>query len=141
MIVQLKGKVKYPITLDPSVWIFDDRKIVLQDAFEKKLENDEQDDAVKTAQMFDQELYFNTKIRPPVNRSLKRFDREKVLSESYVMPLKDFIEHAAIENDATVARLITNDEDIIISLEQLKHSVALFSIQGKQLKEDGPIHL
>lgn len=33
MIVQLKGNVQFPITLDPTVWIFDDRKIKLEEAF------------------------------------------------------------------------------------------------------------
>ncbi len=37
MIIQIKGNVKYPITLDPSVWIFDDRKILLEDAFKDKV--------------------------------------------------------------------------------------------------------
>ena len=31
MIIQLTGNVRYQITLDPSTWIFDDRKIVLED--------------------------------------------------------------------------------------------------------------
>ncbi len=25
-VIQVKGNVTYPITIDPSVWIFDDRK-------------------------------------------------------------------------------------------------------------------
>lgn len=33
-IIQIKGSVKYSITLDPSVWIFDDRKIDLNTYFE-----------------------------------------------------------------------------------------------------------
>lgn len=37
LIIQIKGNVKYPITLDPSVWIFDDRKILLEDAFKDKV--------------------------------------------------------------------------------------------------------
>lgn len=141
MIVQLKGKVKFPITLDPTVWIFDDRKIALKDAFIEKKNSDQLDDAEKTAEMFDQEVYFQTKIKPPVKKSIKKFDREKILSESYVMPLKPFIEHSHVSGQATKARLITDADDIIITLEQLLQSLALFSLEGKPLKEDGPIHL
>ena len=34
-IVHIKGKVKFPITLDPSVWIFDDRKFDLDTYFDQ----------------------------------------------------------------------------------------------------------
>ena len=141
MIIQLKGKVKFPITLDPSVWIFDDRKIILEQLFEEREEIEEKEDAKKTAEMFDQEVYFNTKIKPPVNQSLNRFEREQALKESFVMPLETFIESAEPEEDATSARLITSSDDIVISLEQLREAYVRFSDKGKQLKEDGPIHL
>ncbi|MEJ7503813.1 hypothetical protein WL718_13145, partial [Staphylococcus pasteuri] len=29
--IQIKGDVKFPITLDSTTWIFDDRKISLED--------------------------------------------------------------------------------------------------------------
>jgi|SRR5690625_1139639 len=141
MIVQIKGKVKFPITLDPSVWIFDDRKILLDEAFEKRTIPEQKEDAQRTAEMFDLEVYSNTKIKPPVNKSIKRFDKEKVLSESYVIPLEPFIANVELEPSAKKARLVTNDADIIISLEQLIESYALFSYKGKPLVEDGPIHL
>ena len=32
-IILLSGKVKYSITLDPTVWIFDDRKVDLSTYF------------------------------------------------------------------------------------------------------------
>lgn len=39
-IVMIEGNVKYKITLDPSVWIFDDRKIDLKQYFQnEQLEN------------------------------------------------------------------------------------------------------
>ena len=30
-IIPIVGRIKFPITLDPSSWIFDDRKIALED--------------------------------------------------------------------------------------------------------------
>lgn len=146
MIVQLKGNVRFPITLDPTVWIFDDRKIQFERAFEKQLENEHNDDqneagqALKTAELFDQVIYAQKHIRPPVNKSLNRFEREQALTESFVMPMKYFIEHAEPNEDATRAILKTNEDDVAISLEQLKESLVLFAIKGKPLKEDGPIH-
>lgn len=29
--IQIKGEVKFPITLDSTTWIFDDRKVKLED--------------------------------------------------------------------------------------------------------------
>lgn len=47
MIIQLKGKVTYPITLDASVWIFDDRKIIFEEAFIAREEEEKEDKAKK----------------------------------------------------------------------------------------------
>lgn len=141
MIIQVRGKVKFPITIDPSVWIFDDRKVKFEDAFSNKRVEEEEDDAQKTAEMFDQEVYAQKKIEPPVNKSLRRYDREALLSESYVMPLEPFIEHTEVTSDANEALLHTKDEQVAISLEQLCNSFLLFAKDGKPLKEDGPVHL
>lgn len=141
MIVQIKGNIEFPITLDPSVWIFDDRKILLEELDQVREEKNKKEDAQRAAELFDQELYFNTKIKPPVNQSIQRFDREKILSESFLMPLESFITNVEPKDNATSARLITTSDDIVISLEQLKEAYALFSKDGKQLSEDGPIHL
>ena len=36
-IIPIKGAVKFTITLDPTVWIFDDRKIDLDDIFRRRI--------------------------------------------------------------------------------------------------------
>jgi|SRR5699024_9286952 len=141
MIIQIKGKVNFPITLDPTVWIFDDRKIILEELFIERETEEKKDDAQKTAEMFDQEIYFQTKIKPPVNQSLNRFEREKALKESFVMPLDSFVTNSEPEDSANSARLKTDGDDIIISLEQLRESYVRFSDKGKQLADNGPIHL
>jgi len=141
MIIQLKGKVTYPITLDASVWIFDDRKVKLEDAFKPKVEKPEVDKAKKAAQLFDQELYFKTKVKPPVNKTLNRYEREQALTHSFVMPISEFIKNAEIHQDATKAILHTNGDDVIITVEQLVDAYILFAEDGKPVKEDGPVHL
>lgn len=141
MIIQLKGKVSYPITLDASVWIFDDRKIILEEAFLPKEEEPKVDPARKAAELFDQELYFKTKVKPPVNKTLNRYEKEQALTHSFVMPIEDFIKNAEIAEDATNAVLKTNEDDVIISVEQLWNAYILFAVDGRPLKEDGPVHL
>ncbi|WP_066192797.1 MULTISPECIES: hypothetical protein [Gracilibacillus] len=130
MIIQVKGNVTYPITLDPSVWIFDDRKIRLEDAFHHQPVAEEDDQAL-TSRL----------NKPPVNHSIKKYNKKELLHYSYVMPLKPFMETAEIDDTATEAIIETEDGKHPVSLETLLNSLMLFSIDGRQIKEDGPGHL
>lgn len=38
-ILFINGKVRFPITIDPTVWIFDDRKVDLTTYFDETREN------------------------------------------------------------------------------------------------------
>ncbi|HLR41014.1 MAG TPA: hypothetical protein VK091_05015 [Virgibacillus sp.] len=139
MIVPLIGNVTYSITLDPTVWIFDDRKILLDDAFsEKKMEDEKADGEKEAAERWNRALY--QQIKPPVNKSISRFEGEKILKNSYVMPIHDFINHAEVKSDAKHATLVTKNDDITVSLDELKNCYLLFAVNGKPLKEDGPVH-
>ena len=57
-IVPIKGNVKYGITLDPSVWILDDRKRLLDDFFngEKKEENSLEEYTKRVSAHWDREI-------------------------------------------------------------------------------------
>lgn len=141
MIIQLKGKVNYAITLDPTVWIFDDRKIDLERAFDNKIEEVVNDDALeKAAEVFNREIYTRAN-KPPVNKTINRFEREKILVGTFVMPIIDFLKHAEVKDEASKAILKTDEDDIIISVEQLASALFLFAVEGKPLKDDGPVHL
>lgn len=135
MIVLIKGKVKFPITLDPSVWIFDDRKILFDDLFDVDKLN-----TYERAQEKILEKQANAKV-PPINQNKIDKDRKAILTKSYAMPLAEFLAHAEIEDDATHAILHTSFGDKKITLEQLNNCYLLFSKEGKQLKDDGPVHL
>ncbi|MYL47816.1 hypothetical protein GLV94_19450 [Virgibacillus halodenitrificans] len=140
MIVPIIGNVTYSITLDPTVWIFDDRKILLEELTENKLSKAEETDEIeKASKRWEKELdpQFH---KPPVNRSIKQFEREKILTSSYVMPLKDFINNAEIKTDVEDVTLVTENGDYNISIDDLKEGYFLFAIDGKPLKEDGPVH-
>ncbi|WP_368654695.1 hypothetical protein AB4Y30_06605 [Ornithinibacillus sp. 4-3] len=140
MIVQLTGNINYSITLDPSVWIFDDRKIKLADAFNPDAVQEEVEEKLRTADQLNAAIY-EQNVKPPVNNTVKKYDREELLSTSYVMPIKEFIEHAEVKEDAEKAILISEDAEYMISLEQLKNCYLLFSIDGKPIKENGPVHV
>ncbi|SHM88013.1 hypothetical protein [Gracilibacillus kekensis] len=130
MIIQIKGNVKYPITLDPSVWIFDDRKVKLEEAF-----ND-------TPPSNEEKIDSNSKLnKPPVNNSIKKYNKKELLENSYVMPIKEFIENAELNDNATEANLIMKENSERVSKEQLINSYMLFSIDGKQINDQGPAYL
>ena len=140
MIIQLSGKVKFPITLDASVWIFDDRKILFEDALSNKPKEEPVDELRKTAERFDMEVY-RQKSKPPVNKSINKFEREQILKNTYVMPIDDFINNAEVDSNVKNVTLTTQNGPVDISLEQLVSSYFLFAVDGKPVKENGPVHL
>lgn len=139
MIVPITGNVTYSITLDPTVWIFDDRKILLEEAFSSKGNQDETEDEElkKASERWDRAIEKD----PPVNKSISRMEGNKILENSYVMPIRYFLDNAEINSKAKTATLVTKDEDVEMSLLDLQNSYFLFSVEGKPLKEDGPVHL
>ncbi|MFD2760578.1 hypothetical protein [Lentibacillus juripiscarius] len=141
MIVPITGNVTYTITLDPTVWIFDDRKILLDEAFsDKKEDNIQEDELEKASRRFNQEVY-QQKINPPVNKSISRLEGQKFLENSYVMPILEFLNHAEINENATSATLVTaNGAEQQVPLQALKECFLLFAVDGKPLKDDGPVH-
>lgn len=140
MIIQIMGNVNYSITLDPTVWIFDDRKILLDEAFSNRKNDDEKSEQDKVADRWSQEVY-QQKIRPPVNKSINRFEREKILKNTYVMPIGEFLAHAEVNPHATDVTLETTQGQVEISLTDLQESYLLFAIKGKPIKDNGPIHI
>lgn len=144
MIIQLTGKVNYPLTLDPGVWIFDDRKVEWDNAFEHNTdklfsEQNSDDDLKKTQERWSREVY-QQKLDPPINKSISRFERNKILEGTYVMPLKPFLENAEIHEDAAAAVLTSSEGDQEITISQLHDGYFLFAREGKPLKEDGPVY-
>ncbi|WP_339227571.1 hypothetical protein NSQ77_18640 [Oceanobacillus sp. FSL K6-2867] len=141
MIVPILGNVFYSITLDPTVWIFDDRKILLDEAFSGKGSNSEEaDDLELASQRFNREIFEVKMNRPPVNRSISKLEGEKILKNSYVMPLYDFIQNAEVKPDATHGVLLSEYEETKISLTDLENGYFLFAVDGKPIKDNGPVH-
>lgn len=140
MIVQLTGNVKYPITLDPTVWIFDDRKLEFANAFDQNLKQEDLVEPLKTADQLNAAIY-QQMMRPPVNNTVKKYKKEELLSTSFVMPILEFLGNAEVNHDAKEVILETENGDAQISIEQLMNCYLLFSIDGKPIKEDGPVHL
>jgi len=141
MILPIVGNVTYSITLDPTVWIFDNRKILLEEAFSDGIKNKpENNEAKKAAERWNRALHPEYS-KPPVNPNISKSEGEEILKNTYVMPIREFLETAELKPDAKKATLEINDsEDVVIPLGDLKEGYFLFAVEGKPLKDDGPVY-
>lgn len=144
-VIVFSGDIQYKITLDPSVWIFDDRKIEFDKAFDNAIEHPQEDDennyAKKMSEQWEKDRTYGVNY-PPVNESVKRLEKEKILTGTYVMPFSPFIEHAEpAEHVKDVEIVLRNGTSLTYPLTVVKESLLLFAKDGKPLKEDGPVHL
>lgn len=142
-IVEIKGKVKYPITLDPGVWIFDDRRVELTEYFaddNKGNDNNLEEYTKAISKHWDREIMEGA-VYPPTLKSEKKYERQKVLTGSFGIPLKPFLANAEPLDSADTLVLHTEVGEIEISLDEGRELILGFSHKGKPLKENGPVHV
>lgn len=141
-IIVFSGRVKYPITLDPGVWIFDDRRVDLTTYFTKEIEiKDELEEYTKEiSKHWDREIMEGA-IFPPTLKTEKKYEKEKVLTGSFGIPLKPFLKNAEPENNANILVIVCEDEEISIPLKAAEELILGFSENGKPLLEDGPAYV
>jgi hypothetical protein len=141
-IIQIKGNVKFPITLDPGVWIFDDRRIDLNTYFDqgRKEENIEEDYVQKTANQWQREIQEGA-VFPPTLKTEQKFEKEKVLTGTFGMPLKPFLSNAEPLTNAKTVVFETENGEVEMPIEKAEECILAFSKEGKPLKEDGPVHI
>ena len=143
-IIFINGKVKFPITIDPLVWIFDDRKVEIDTYFNNEQEKvDELEDYTKKASQFWQKEIQEGAIMPPTLKSERKFKKLQLIESSFGIPFKPFIENAEPEADASEVIVTSNGKELSFPLEQAKEFFIGFSKEGKPLSEEegGPIHL
>ncbi|WP_214483201.1 peptidyl-prolyl cis-trans isomerase [Bacillus sp. SM2101] len=140
-IVMIEGNVAYNITLDPAVWIFDDRRINLKSFFSSNKEEDKSEGNVtNVSKQWEREISEGA-ISPPTLQTEKKFEKEKVLTGSFGILLKHFLENAQPLQNATALDIVTHTETITISLSQAADAILAFSNNGEPLKDNGPIHI
>lgn len=141
-IIPIKGAVKFNITLDPTVWIFDDRKIDLDEFFSGEYEyKDELEEYTKvTSAHWSREIIEGATV-PPTLKTEKKYERTKVLTSTFGVELKQFILNAEPLKEATTLVVETSEGEHVFPFEQLDSLLLKFSHQGKPLREDGPVHI
>ncbi|EHL77043.1 hypothetical protein HMPREF1015_00702 [Bacillus smithii 7_3_47FAA] len=77
-IIPFKGKVKYPVTMDAGVWIFDDRRIDLNTYFDQEdqqTEETEEDYTKKVSKYWEREIREGA-VSPPTIKTEKNLKRK-----------------------------------------------------------------
>ena len=141
-IIPIKGAVTYTLTLDPTVWIFDDRKLDLTTYFTSKpTENDEEKYLRDVGAHWSREIMEGA-VFPPTLKTERKFDRKGMMTGTFGMEIKPFLNNASIKEEATeVVFEGSNNEEHVFSIEEAKTLIFKFSQDGKPLTEDGPVHI
>ncbi|WAA13251.1 peptidyl-prolyl cis-trans isomerase [Fervidibacillus halotolerans] len=141
-ILEIKGNVSFKITLDPGVWIFDDRRIDLDTYFQTNTDHTSKEELYeeKISKYWSREISEGA-VSPPTLNTEKKYEKEKVLTGSFGMPIEPFINNAEPGEDAKTLVIETKQGNTSIPLDQGKKIILGFSKNGKPLKEDGPVHV
>ncbi|CEG26684.1 hypothetical protein [Bacillus sp. B-jedd] len=139
-IIQVTGKVKFPITIDPGVWIFDERKVDLDEFFNTgRKESDSLSEYTRSvSKQWDKEITEGARIPEPAK---KKFEKQKVLEGTFGMELGPFLRNSEPEKEARSLLITADGKEHIFPLEEAVSLIACFSKNGKPLREDGPIHI
>ncbi|MEH7013948.1 peptidyl-prolyl cis-trans isomerase [Neobacillus niacini] len=141
-IIVLSGKVNYSITLDPTVWIFDDRKIDLTTYFSTTSAhpNELEEYTKSVSKHWDREIMEGA-VYPPTLKTEKKYEKEKVLTGSFGIPFQPFLKNAEPVENAAALVIKTATSEHEVSLDKAKDLILGFSEVGKPLSEDGPVHV
>jgi hypothetical protein len=141
-IMMIKGKVKFSITLDPSVWIFDDRKIDLDTFFENSTEKhqDIEEYTKAISKHWDREIMEGA-IVPPTLKTEKKYLKEKLLTGTFGMHFQPFLQNALPDDSAQKMIIESKDGEYSLTIQEAKEIILGFSKVGKPLTEDGPVYI
>jgi len=142
-IIPIKGEVAYKITLDPSVWIFDDRRIDLDTFFtDLHIEKDELAEYTKSMSAHWSREIMEGATYPPTIKTEKKYEKTKMLTGTFGIYLKHFLKNAEVNEHATSIVLeTTTGEEHRFSLAEAEMIIFKFSQEGKQLIDDGPVYV
>ncbi|MBN8191605.1 peptidyl-prolyl cis-trans isomerase [Bacillus sp. NTK074B] len=141
-IIPIKGKVKFPITLDSGVWIFDDRKVDLTTYFDNTTEKvDELEEYTKAVSKHWSREIQEGATYPPTLKTEKKYEKEKILSGTFAIPFSPFLKNAEPHPGAVTIVIETINGDHALDIIQADQLLIGFSKDGKPLRENGPVHI
>ncbi|MGG1443718.1 hypothetical protein ABE354_17045 [Brevibacillus laterosporus] len=140
-VIVVKGAVEFPITIDPSVWVFDDRKFELSTYMEQdNLELQETQKYIRGAALHWEKEMKEGSTPPSQRKSL--VEERKVLEGDYAIKFAPFLENAKPYANAMTLRIHREQEDYVdVSLKKSKQIILQFSKDGRPIREKGPVFL
>lgn len=141
-IISITGAVQYKLTLDPTVWIFDDRKIDLTTYFNQgPVAEDDEKYLREVGAHWSREIMEGA-VFPPTLKTERKFDRKGMMTGTFGIIIKPFLDNAGILEDAKEVIFETHTGDSFsFPIEEAKTLIFKFSQDGKPLLEDGPVHI
>lgn len=143
-IVFIHGNIKYQITIDPTVWIFDDRKIDLTTWSGEENRKQEEIEAYQksVSEQWDKEITKGVDAPKRSETNQVRSKKEQLIHGTFAMPFRSFLENAEPEADAKQVVVETSDgTEHTVNLQDALQFVTGFSKDGEPLKETGPVHV
>lgn len=139
-VIVIKGAVTYSITLDPSVWIFDERKINFKDL---SLIEEDNDTIEQHAYLQGAGAHWDRELREGATLPSERLsmpELRKSLEGDYGMKLSFFLKNAQVSPDATIMRIHReNGDHVDVSVEDANRAILQFAQNGKPIREKGPV--
>ena len=141
-IISITGAVQYKLTLDPTVWIFDDRKLDLTTYFDQEKETVDDEKYLREVGAHWSREIMEGAVFPPTLKTERKFDRKGMLTGTFGIEIKPFLVNVSILDTASeVVFETTNGTSYTFSIEDAKTLIFKFSQDGKPLSEDGPVHI
>ncbi|MDQ0206485.1 peptidyl-prolyl cis-trans isomerase [Alkalicoccobacillus murimartini] len=141
----IEGDINRPLTIDPTVWIFDERKIDLTSYFDNLDSMDDELTAYQksiSAQWDRERTEGSEPPNPNHNGNLIRYDKQKLINGSFGMPLKPFLTNAGpIDTAKSIAIETENGSIHTCTLEDGFKLIVGFSQDGQPLRDSGPVHI
>lgn len=141
----IDGDVLHPLTIDPTVWIFDERKVDLDTFFDEvKTEEDEITAYTKAiSAQWDKEITEGaTPPNPNSNQNEIKYEKQKLIHGSFGMPLKPFLVNTRpVDTPQTVEVIQKDGSSQLIPYSEAQFCILGFSDKGQKLAEDGPVHV
>ncbi len=142
-VIHITGNVQHSITLDPGIWIFDDRRIDLDTFFtDDYIEVDENEAYMRSMGKHWSREIMEGATFPPTLETEKKFEESKELTGTYGIYLQHFLKNAVPhENAKTITFETDNGESHQFPLDKLDTIILKYSIDGKPIRENGPVHI
>ncbi|MCY1596543.1 hypothetical protein [Staphylococcus pettenkoferi] len=135
--IQITGAVKFPITLDSTTWIFDDRKVRIED-LEKGVFEGTKPIAFEDNREWNRAI-LEGQTNPPTLNSEIKYKRRSFLEGTFVINMTPFFKNSEPEKDASIIRLSNEETSVDVPLELLPYLFFQFAKEGKRLYGDNMV--